>query len=64
VKTASNDKVKQKDDFNLNRFRYGITGRFGYAWINLFVNYGLSDLFEDGTGPELTPVSAGLAFEF
>lgn len=64
IKTTSNEKLKQHDDFNLSRFRYGITGRIGYAWVNLFVNYCLSDLFETGTGPVLTPASAGLAFEF
>ena len=64
VKTTNNDKTKQHDDFNLNRFRYGITGRIGYGWASLFVNYSLSDLFESGTGPVLTPASAGIAFEF
>ncbi|MEO6169217.1 MAG: porin family protein [Chitinophagales bacterium] len=64
VKSSNNDKLKQRDDFNLNRFRYGITGRIGYGWASLFVNYSLSELFEDGTGPVLYPASAGLALEF
>jgi hypothetical protein len=64
IKNTSNDKAKQHDDFNLNRFRYGVTARVGYAWINLFVNYSLSTLFEKDIEPDLKPVSAGLAFEF
>lgn len=64
TKSTSNDKIKQHDDFNLNRFRYGITGRIGYGWASLFVNYSLSELFESGTGPVLYPASAGLALEF
>lgn len=44
TKSTSNDKVKQHDDFNLNRFRYGVTGRIGYGWASLFVNYSLSEL--------------------
>ncbi len=64
TKTGNGDKTKQHDDFNLNRFKYGVTGRMGYGWINVFVNYSLSDVFESGTGPVLTPASAGLAFEF
>ena len=64
TKSSTGDKTKQHDDFNLSRFRYGITGRIGYGWVNLFVNYSLSELFEAGTGPVLTPVSGGIAFEF
>ncbi|MBA2422073.1 MAG: outer membrane beta-barrel protein [Chitinophagales bacterium] len=64
TKTTSGDKIKQHDDFNLNRFKYGVTGRIGYGWLSVFVNYSLSELFESGAGPVLTPASAGLAFEF
>ncbi|MBK9730294.1 MAG: outer membrane beta-barrel protein [Chitinophagaceae bacterium] len=64
TKSTSNDKIKQHDDFNLNRFRYGITGRIGYGWASLFVNYSLSEFFESGTGPVVYPASAGLALEF
>jgi hypothetical protein len=65
TKTKS-DAGKQKvhDDFNLNRFRYGIAGRVGYGWLNLFANIGLSELLVEGAGPILYPFSAGLAFEF
>lgn len=64
LKSTSNDKAKAHDDFNLNRFRYGISTRLGYGWANLFVNYSLSELLQDGTGPVVYPFSAGLALEF
>lgn len=64
TKSTDNDKAKQHDDFNLNRFRYGITGRIGYGWASLFINYSLSEFFESGTEPVLYPASAGLALEF
>lgn len=64
IKTTTNDKTKQHDDFNLNRFRYGVTGRIGYGWASLFVNYSVSELFENGINPVVYPASAGLALEF
>jgi hypothetical protein len=64
VKSTTNDKAKVHDDFNLNRFRYGIAARVGYGWANLFVNYSLSELLQEGTGPVVYPFSAGFALEF
>ncbi|MBA3648377.1 MAG: PorT family protein [Chitinophagales bacterium] len=64
TKTTSGDKNKQHDDFNLNDFRYGITGRIGYGWFNLYTNVSLSTLFAKDVAPEAYPWSVGLAFEF
>jgi hypothetical protein len=64
TKNNSDAKNKQHDDFNLNRFRYGITARAGYGWVSLFTNISLSELLVSGAGPVLYPVSGGLAFEF
>ncbi|MEM8897265.1 MAG: outer membrane beta-barrel protein [Bacteroidota bacterium] len=55
-----NDKIKIKDDFNLNPVRYGLTGRLSLRWFRLYVNYNLSDLFEEGEGPEVQTFSAGI----
>ncbi|MEM6768389.1 MAG: outer membrane beta-barrel protein [Bacteroidota bacterium] len=54
------DKIKIKDDFNLNPVRYGLTGRLRLRWFRLYVNYNLSDLFEEGEGPVVQTFSAGL----
>ncbi len=50
-------KVKVHDDFALNRFRYGVTGRIGIGGFNVFVYQNMNELFEDGKGPEATSTS-------
>ena len=47
-------------DFGLNDFSAGLRGEIGYGPINLYVKYGLVDLFKEGQGPNLTPFSIGL----
>lgn len=42
---------KNKRDFSLSSFRYGVHGRIGYGGFNLFMHYNLSNLFDDGLGP-------------
>lgn len=64
IKTVTNDKSKVHDDYNLNPFRYGIATRAGYGWVNVFANFGLSELLKNGVEPEAFPFAAGLAFEF
>jgi hypothetical protein len=56
--------IRNSDDYNLNPFKYGLTARFGYDDAQVYVNYGLSTLFEKDGGPELFPVSAGLRINF
>ncbi len=57
-------KQKNKDYFNLTRWRYGITARMGYKSINLFADYYFSPLFEKDKGPDLYQVSAGIFIYF
>jgi hypothetical protein len=54
-------KFKEFNIDNLNRFRYGVTVRGGYGILNAFVYYSLSDLFTDGGGPRMTPLSFGIS---
>ena len=58
------NKDKQRDDFHLSPFQYGLTGRLGYNDMSVFVNYSLSSLLKSGEGPELYPWSAGISFSF
>lgn len=60
IKTDEGDKIKIRDDFNLNKFRYGVVGRVGFGPIALYAEYSLTNLFKDGQGPELTPFNIGL----
>lgn len=42
--------LKDKQNFNLNRFRYGVYGRLGLGNFSLFGYYNLTPLFEEGKG--------------
>jgi hypothetical protein len=43
--------LKDKQNFNLTRFRYGVYGKFGIGNFALFGYYNLTPLFEEGKGP-------------
>ncbi|MBL0739605.1 outer membrane beta-barrel protein [Chryseolinea lacunae] len=43
-------KIKDKQDFNLTKIRYGLTGRIGFGNFSLFGYYNLTPLFEKGKG--------------
>ena len=43
-------KLKNKDNYNLTQFRYGLSGRIGIGNFSLFGYYNVSPLFEEGKG--------------
>lgn len=54
-----------KGDYNLNQFRYGLTGQIGYGPVTFFVNYSLTPLFKTtsvvpNNQPELFPLNMGI----
>lgn len=53
-------KIKTYDIPNLQNLRYGPTFRIGYGKVSLFAFYSLTDVFKEGKGTKLTPVSAGI----
>ena len=55
-------KMKERGNFYLNSFRYGIRGQVGWNSIDLFFNYDLNTLFQPGKGPELNTFSFGIIF--
>ena len=57
-------KVKNKDDFYLQSFRYGFTARINYDNVGFYFNYYNVPLFINGKGPELYPFAAGLVLSF
>ncbi len=65
TKTVYHDDGKQKDknrdDFNLNVLRYGVTARAGYEMIQVYGTCYLSPMFENNKGPELYPFEVGIA---
>ena len=52
--------IKNKDDYNLSPFRYGLTARLGFRGLKFFATYYPSQLFESGKGPEIYPFTLGL----
>lgn len=44
-------KYKDKQDFQLTKFRYGVSGRIGIGSVSLFGYYNLSPLFKSEKGP-------------
>jgi len=54
--------VRANDDFNLNNFRYGLTGSIGYGWFNIYGNYALNNVFDtDGDGGYVvSPLNVGI----
>lgn len=62
-KTKSDEYGKQKvrDDFNLEKFRYGVIGRIGYRNFELYASYSLTSMFREDRGPALHPLTMGIS---
>ena len=54
-------KVKSKGVKQLETVQYGPTIRFGYKWINVFGYFAISKLFKEDRGPQVYPISVGIA---
>ncbi len=54
-------KFKEYNISNLETYRYCITGRIGYKWLNLTACYSLSKLFKKDKGPDMYPISVGIS---
>ncbi len=60
------DDLKQKtyNIKNLNNFQYGITARINYGKWGVSGYYSLMNLFKDGKGPDVVPVSVAISIAF
>lgn len=56
---GDNKKDKDKGNYYLNNFRYGIKAQVGFRGMDLFFNYDLNDVFATDRGPELQAISFG-----
>lgn len=56
-------KLKQKGDFNVNDFNYGLSAYIGYGQMSLYAKYDLNPLFKNNTVDQ-NNVSLGLRFDF
>lgn len=62
VEDGDREKDKEKDNFYLNNFRYGVRLQIGYRSTDLFFNYDLNTLFATDKGPKLNAFSFGVTF--
>lgn len=58
----NSSKDKERGNFNINPFKYELTGRIGLGEFCIFANYAMTPLFRDGKGPELYPLTIGISF--
>ena len=56
------DKEKSKSGFNINQWKYELTGRIGFGDFCVFANYSMTSLFKNGRGPEVYPLMIGISF--
>ena len=55
-------KDKEKGGFFVNDFRYGLRAQIGINGFDMFMTYDFNELFEEGKGPQLTPLTIGITF--
>ena len=56
------ERVKDRTNFYVNNWRYGIRLQAGFRGVDVFANYDLNELFVPGRGPELNAFSFGIVF--
>ena len=61
IKVDSGEKTWNHSSFFLNNFRYGLAFELGLKnFPDLFVNYDLNNMFQDGRGPKVGGISFGI----
>lgn len=56
------ERVKNRGNFYVNHWRYGLRLQMGIGGFDFFANYDLNELFNEGKGPQLNAFSFGLIF--
>lgn len=61
--SVDGNKVVEKTNTRryFEKWRFGATARIGWGNLSLFGAYNFNHLFKDGSGPEVTPYSVGIA---
>lgn len=55
-------KDKEATGLYLENLRYGIRGELGIGRVKFYTTYDLNELFQEGKGPAVTPISFGVIF--
>ena len=61
LRDEDGNRFRIRDDFNLNKYRYGVIGRIGFGPFAVYAQLAMNDLFREGQGPELTPFNVGIS---
>ena len=56
-------KTKQKGDFNVSDFNYGLSAYIGYGTMSLYAKYDINPLFKDNAVDQ-NNISLGVRFDF
>lgn len=55
---GNQDRIKERDHFFLENFRYGIRGQLGFGSFDMFMQYDLNEVFVEGRGPNGAQLNA------
>jgi len=58
---GNRDRDKEKDNFFLENFRYGLRAQIGWKGMELFGMYDLNNVFASGRGPDLNAITFGIS---
>jgi hypothetical protein len=61
---TGNDVSNIKGDFNFRPFTASAVAIIGYDDVSLYLNYGLTNLFDENAAPQTKLVSAGVMVNF
>jgi hypothetical protein len=59
---SGRQKDKEATGLYLENLRYGIRGELGVGRVKFFTTYDLNELFQEGKGPALNPITFGVVF--
>ncbi len=62
VEDNDRKRVKNRTNYYVNNWRYGVRFQLGFRDFDFYANYDLNELFVEGQGPELNAFSFGIMF--
>ena len=57
-------KIKRRDNYNIDPFKFSAMARVGFNRVTLFAEYALNRLFQEGKGPQEYPFAIGVCLAF
>lgn len=62
IEDGDRERAKERTNYYVNNWRYGARLQLGLGGIDVFANYDLNELFNEGKGPQLNAFSFGIMF--